>query len=84
MDELTFIPEHKRKAFLTEKTNTDIAELYELISKKMIEKSNNYYKQLSEINDPFEKAKLYEDIDYEEIHKIIDNYLIEQTNLTVL
>ena len=74
MDELTFIPKHKRKEFLIHKSGEDVAELYKLLSNKMIEKSSNYYDKLFQVSDPFEKAKLYEDVDYTEVYQIIDNY----------
>ena len=74
MDELTFVSSHERKNFLTDKLGDREAELYELISSKMIEKSVSYFDKLSKVNDPFEKAKLYESVDYGEIYQIIDNY----------
>ena len=40
----------------------------------MIEKSAHYYDKLFQVSDPFEKAKLYEDVDYTEVYQIIDNY----------
>lgn len=74
MDELTFVPSHERKNFLTDKLGDREAELYELVSSKMIEKSVSYFDKLSQVNDPFEKAKLYESVDYGEVYQIIDNY----------
>lgn len=74
MDELTFIPKYKRKEFLINKSGEEIAELYELLSNKMIEKSAHYYDKLFQVNNPFEKVRLYEDIDYTEVHQIIDAY----------
>lgn len=40
----------------------------------MIEKSVSYFDKLSQVNNPFEKAKLYESVDYGEVYQIIDNY----------
>lgn len=74
MDELTFVPSYERKNFLTGRLGDEVAELYQLISHKMIEKSSCYYDKLFQVSDPFEKARLYEDVDYSEIHQIIDNY----------
>ena len=79
MDELTFIPKHKRKEYLTNKVGIEIANLYELLSDKMIEKSANYYNSVLEVNDPFEKARLYEEIDYSEVHQILDDYSKEKS-----
>ena len=80
MDELTFIPSYKRKEFLVDRLGKDIGELYRLISDKMIEKSKSYYDNLFQVNNPFEKARLYEDIDYTEVHQIIDNYIKKDNN----
>ncbi len=74
MDELTFVSIPEKKIFLTDKLGDREAELYELISSKMIEKSVSYFDKLSQVNDPFEKAKLYESVDYGEVYQIIDNY----------
>jgi len=74
MDELTFIPKSQRKFFISNKVSTEFAKLYELLSSKMIEKLAKYYRSLTKINNPFEKAKLYESIDYTELYEIIDNY----------
>lgn len=59
MDEITFI--------LIEKLEYEISELYVLLSNKMIEKSKHYFDKLFQVNDPFEKAKLYEDVNYTEL-----------------
>ena len=75
MDELTFVPRHNRKKFLSNKLSDDVAQLYQLLSSKMIEESKIYYDNLAHVNDPFEKAKLYESIDYTESYQIIDSYL---------
>ena len=40
----------------------------------MIKKSNDYYKKLSQISNPFEKANLYDNIDYTELYQTLDNY----------
>ncbi len=74
MDELTFIPKHQRKEFLTNKSSEETAKLYEQLSNKMVEKSSSYYDKLLQVSDPFEKARLYEDVDYTEVFKIIDDY----------
>lgn len=75
MDEITFIPRYERKAFLIEKLGYEISELYVLLSNKMIEKSKHYFDKLFQVNDPFEKARLYEDVNYTELYQIIDNYI---------
>lgn len=41
----------------------------------MIEKSKCYFSKLIQVNDPFEKARLYEDIDYAELYQIIDCHI---------
>ena len=46
----------------------------------MIEKSSLYYDKLSQVSDPFEKARLYENIDYSEIYKMIDTYKSKNHN----
>lgn len=81
MDELTFVKRHKRKEFLSTKLGEDVAELYGMLSSKMIEESKIYYDKLVHVNDPFEKAKLYESVDYTETHHIIDNYLCKNSEL---
>ena len=74
VDELIFITIIKRKTFLSNKVGSEIAELYEIVSIKMIEKTTEYYKKISYINNPFEKENLYEKIDYTEIFQILNNY----------
>lgn len=74
MDELTFIPKNERKIFLSDKAGVKIAELYELLSRTMIEKTKDYYSRLPELNNPFEKAELYESINYSELYKTMDDY----------
>lgn len=74
MDELTFIPSHERKKIIANKLGDREAELYESISSIMKEKSASYYDKLLQVNDPFEKAKSYESVDYSEVYQIIDNY----------
>ena len=75
MNELTFIPRYERKAFITDKLGYEVGELYVLLSNKMIEKSKCYFSKLIQVNDPFEKARLYEDIDYAELYQIIDCHI---------
>lgn len=75
MDELTFIPRYERKVFLIDRLGHEVGELYELLSNKMIEKSKCYFSKLFQVNDPFEKARLYEDIDYTELYQIIDSHI---------
>ena len=74
MDELTFIPTNKRKDFLSIKVGNDEAELYESLSLRMCEKSNEYYNKIVQVENPFEKAQLYETIDYTEEYSLLDNY----------
>ena len=78
MDVLTFVPYYRRKDFLSMKISTEVAELYELLSTKMIEKSKEFYDRIGQINDPFEKAKLYEEIDYSEIYLLLEKYSTEK------
>lgn len=72
MDELTFIPSTKRYAFISDKVGNNKAKLYKVVSDKMIEKSKEYFENISRLDDPFEKARLYEKIDYSEMYQIID------------
>lgn len=80
MDELTFISRGRRRDFLLEKRGRDIADLYDLISNDMWEKSKGYNEKLSQISNPYEKAQLYETIDYGESHKKLDEFLKEKGN----
>jgi hypothetical protein len=41
----------------------------------MIKKAKDYYSKIGQISDPYEKARLYETIDYTEICLKLDNYL---------
>lgn len=75
MDELTFVPNNERKSFLSNKISEKMAELYEMLSIKMIEKSKDYYNKLGQISDPFEKAELYKEIDYSDLYLLIDSYM---------
>ena len=75
MDELTFVSNENRKDYLYKMLGNEIANLYELLSNEMIKSSNNYYYNISQISDPYEKAKLYETIDYRQINILLDNYL---------
>ncbi len=74
MDELTFIPKYERVKILTDKLGNEVGELYSQISTEMMKKSNDYYKKLSQISNPFEKANLYDNIDYTELYQTLDNY----------
>ena len=62
------------KKIIANKLGDREAELYESISSIMKEKSASYYDKLLQVNDPFEKAKSYESVDYSEVYQIIDNY----------
>ena len=78
MDELTFTPSSKRFNYLYEKLGEEKANLYKNVSRKMIEESSNFFKTAYKTDNPFEKAKLYDEIDYSGTYTIIDNY--KQTN----
>lgn len=75
MDELTFIPRYKREEFLINRLGEEIAELYFLVSDKMIEESKQFYSNNSSVSNPFEKAQLYDEFDYIESNCILDSYL---------
>lgn len=82
MDELTFVPKEKRKEFLSTKTSNRVAELYESLSDRMIEESRDYYNSVLLVSDPFEKAKLYEGINYTKSYQVLDNYIYENSEPT--
>ena len=79
MDELTFIPRYERKDFLRDKLGDEVAELYSQIYVEMMKKSEDYYKKISQVSDPFEKAELYDNIDYTELYQIVDDYMDNKT-----
>ena len=79
MDELTFIPRYERIVFLRDKLGEKVAELYLQISDEMTKKSEDYYKKLSQVSDPFEKAELYDNIDYTDLYQIVDTYIDNKT-----
>ena len=45
----------------------------------MTKKSEDYYKKISQVSDPFEKAELYDNIDYTELYQIVDDYMDNKT-----
>ena len=79
MDELTFISRYERIVFLRDKLGDEVAELYLQISDEMTKKSEDYYKKISQVSDPFEKAELYDNIDYTELYQIVDDYMDNKT-----
>lgn len=79
MDELTFIPRYERKDFLRDKLGDEVAKLYSQIYVEMMKKSEDYYKKISQVSDPFEKAELYDNIDYTELYQIVDDYMDNKT-----
>ena len=74
MDDLTFVPVDERVSYLTVRPGAEVAELYVNIANKMKEKSKAYYHNLEGISDPYEKAKVYETIDYGEVFQILEDY----------
>ncbi len=76
MDELTFIPTNERYNFLVSRLGISAAELYHSLSSEMLNCSQNYYSNLRHVNNPVEKAKLYETIDYSELYTIINNHSV--------
>ena len=74
MDELTFVPIDRRKDFLSTRVSSEVAELYNSVSLEMIQQSKDYNYKITKINDPVEKAQLYETIDYTDIHRRLDDY----------
>lgn len=68
----------KRRGILLETVGQDGLELFEKIARLMeIEFQNKYYKYIYNFNGPFaalNKAKKYNDIDYTEVYKVIDEY----------
>ena len=79
MDKLTFISRYERIVFLRDKLGDEVAELYLQISDEMTKKSEDYYKKISQVSDPFEKAELYDNIDYTELYQIVDDYMDNKT-----
>lgn len=79
MDELTFIPRYERKDFLRDKLGEKVAELYSQISVEMMKKSEDYYKKVFQVSDLYEKAELYDNIDYTDLYQIVDNYIDNKT-----
>lgn len=59
MDELTFIPIAERFNFLASRVSIEIAKLYDLLSIEMVKRSKDYYCNIGQISDPYEKAKFY-------------------------
>ena len=80
MDELTFINPDDRYVFLSNTKRVEIAELYRIISLIMANISFDYSHSLSHISDPFEKAKLYDSLDYSEVFGMLDSYKKDHNN----
>ena len=76
MDELTFIPLNERFEFLSARVGLKLAQLYQFLTREMLKISyeSGYYQKNSHFNDPFEKAKLYETIDYSALYDVMNIY----------
>ncbi len=64
MDELTFIEASKRYDFLNEKLGAEYAQLYKKLSSEMITESSGYNSKIQNISNPYDKAKIYNNINY--------------------
>ena len=73
MDDLTFIANEKRYEFLLNKATNKEAILYQELSNDMINLSKDYFEKVSKLSNPYDKAKLYETIDYSILYKHLDN-----------
>lgn len=74
MDRLTFIDSSERYQFLSNIVGADVANLYSQVSCQMLECCKKYNVLINEISDPFEKAMLYDSIDYSSAFSLIDSY----------
>ena len=80
MDKLTFIGVNDRYAYLSKAVSVEIAEFYRIISLTMANISFDYSHNLSHISDPYEKAKLYDSLDYSEVFDMVDRFKKEYLN----
>ena len=77
MDELTFILIAERVNFIASRVSVEIAKLYDLLFIEMVKRSKDYYCNIGQISDPYEKAKLYEQIDYSDLYTMLDEYFLK-------
>lgn len=76
IDKITFLGNHISKVdhYLTEKCGEDIANFYFAVRGKMLEEANHYRRKISTIEDPTQKQRIYEEINYQEVHQLIDEF----------
>lgn len=74
MDELTFVPAPYRYIHIKNNLGIEYADLYREISNGMIEKSREFFSNNFSVSDPYEKARLYDLIDYTDLYEKIDSF----------
>lgn len=81
MDKIAFMGLKVGCRYVEDNYSKELAFTIYNIAYKMDELSSNYNKVVRETNDPYEKAKAYEEIDYSEVHNMIDNYIDSRVNI---
>lgn len=76
LNKVTFLGNRISKVdkYLTEECGDEVANFYFEVRGKMHESSLNYRRKLDTIEDPIQKQIVYDEINYEDVHHMIDEF----------